>query len=281
MPRSETEIAPRAQSDGAPRLAGRLTWAAPGLWAMLTIHAGALLAFLPAARPTRGILLAMLGTFAVRNFCVSAGFHRYFSHRAFRTSRVVQFLFAFVGGMAVMRSALWWAAQHRLHHRFADREGDPHGATRGFLWSHCLWFIDAANQATPLAELRDFARFPELRWLERNEFVPIAVFALACYALGGFAGWVWTANVSTVLLCHATFALNSVSHRFGPRRYATRDRSTNLFSIALLTFGEGWHNNHHRWPGRARLGEGWRELDLSWLGIRVAERLGLVWGVRR
>jgi stearoyl-CoA desaturase (delta-9 desaturase) len=278
----ETTIrAPAVLTTAAPRREARLTWAAPGLWAMLTVHAGALLAFLPAARPTSGILAAALGTFVVRNFCVSAGFHRYFSHRAFRTSRAVQFLFALVGGMAVMRSALWWASQHRAHHRFADAEGDPHGAWRGFLWAHCLWFVDAENQATRTELMRDFAAVPELRWLERNELVPILVLVVLCYAFGGFAGWVWAANVSTVALCHVTFALNSVSHRFGPRRYATKDRSTNLLSIALVTFGEGWHNNHHRWPGRARLGEGRREIDLSWWGLAAMERVGLIWNVRR
>jgi stearoyl-CoA desaturase (delta-9 desaturase) len=248
---------------------------------MLAIHASALLAFLPAAAPSAAVLWTTAAAFAVRTFAVSAGYHRYFSHRAFRTSRAVQFAFAFVGGMAVMRGALWWASQHRQHHRRADRDGDPHAPWRGFLWSHMTWFTTVANQPTRLRLVRDFARFPELRWLDRHEWAPVAVFVAGSWAAFGLPGFVWIANVGSVVLCHATFLLNSATHRFGRRRYATADHSTNLLPVALLTFGEGWHNNHHRWPGRARLGEGWREIDVSWWAIAAMERLGLVWGVRR
>jgi len=281
--RDETGVSPAAcdAALAAETPQYRLTAKAGPLWAMLSVHLGALLAFLPAAAPTRGILLFALGTFAVRTFCVSAGFHRYFSHRAFRTTRLVQFLLAFIGGMAVMRSALWWASQHRRHHKRADQEGDPHAPWRGFLWSHCLWFATVDNQPVRMELMRDFSSYPELVWLDRHEWFPLAVFVVFCYAVGGFAGWVWGANVSSVVLCHATFALNSITHRFGRRRYSISDHSTNVLPIALLTFGEGWHNNHHRWPGKARLGEGAREPDISYWGIWLMEKLGLVWGVRR
>ena len=258
----------------------RLTWSAPGLWAMVCVHLGALLAFLPQAHPTAGDLWLALGTFVVRNFCVSAGYHRYFSHRSFKTSRFVQFLLAFIGGMAVMRSALWWAAKHRQHHATADHENDPHSPREGFWWAHIFWFMARRNQPTDLDRIEDFASYPELRFLDRYEWVPVVVLAVGCYAIGGFSGWVWGANVSTVVLCHVTFCLNSVTHTWGHRSHEIDDDSTNLWPVAVATFGEGWHNNHHRFPGRARLGEGW-QLDISWIGIAALEKVGLVRDVRR
>ena len=248
---------------------------------MVLVHVGALLAFLPEARPTTGILLFALGTYVVRCFCVSAGFHRYFSHRSFDTSRVFQFLLAFVGGMAVMRSALWWASQHRQHHSRADKEGDPHSPREGFWWSHMLWFVGRRNQETRRELVEDWAKYPELTWLDRHEWVPVVTFIGICFAYGGFAGWVWGANVSTVLLCHATFSLNSVTHIWGPAAYEIDDDSTNLLPVAVATFGEGWHNNHHRFPGRARIGETVWQIDISWYGIWVLEKLRIVHNAKR
>ena len=259
----------------------QLTLSAPGLWAMIMVHAGALLVFLPAARPTFGVLTLAFTLFVVRTFCISAGYHRYFAHSAFKTSRWLQFILAFVGGMGVMRGALWWAAHHRQHHRYADAPGDPHSPREGFLWSHLLWFCARENQETREDLIKDYAKYPELVWLDRHEWVPVATLVVLCYSLLGFAGWVWGAHISTVCLYHATFSLNSVTHRFGPRRYDLDDASTNLGVVALVTFGEGWHNNHHKYPGRARLGDGPREIDVSWWGIVLLEKLGLVWGVRR
>lgn len=272
----------------------RFTPAAPGLWAMVMIHAGALLALLPAARPTPALLALCAATYALRMFAVTAGFHRYFAHRAFKTSRAVQFLFAFIGGMAVVRGALWWAAHHRAHHRHSDERGDPHSPIHGLWWSHMGWFMARGNQATRRELIPDLTRFPELVWLDRNELAPILVFVAVCFGVGaggaalagtpvlagGFAAWVWGANVSSVLLCHSIFSLNSVSHAIGSRRYDVGDRSTNQPLVALATFGEGWHNNHHRWPGRAYLGEGWREVDISWYGLRLLAALGLVSDLR-
>ena len=259
----------------------RFTWAAPGLWAMLAIHGGALLALHPAARPTPALLALAAGLFVARAFCVSAGYHRYFSHRAYKTSRPVQLLLAFVGGMAVLRGPLWWAAHHRQHHARSDQEGDPHSPRRGLLWAHLTWFMARGNQPTRRELIKDFARYPELRFLDRHEWVPVLALIALCLAVGGFPGWVWGANVSTVLLCHSVFSINSISHRWGRRRYDVLDDSTNNFAVGLWAFGEGWHNNHHRWPARARLGERWWEVDLSWYGLWVLEKLGLVWDVRR
>lgn len=259
----------------------RFTWRAKGLWGMIIVHLTSLLAFLPAARPTAGILLFALATFAVRCFCISAGYHRYFSHHAFKTSRLVQFLLAFIGGMSVMRGALWWAAHHRAHHRFADRPGDPHSPGRSFLWAHLTWFMAQSMQATDEERIKEFKKYPELVWLDRHDWFPILFFVVFCYAVGGFPGWVWGANVSTLVLCHCVFSINSFSHRFGKRRYDLPDTSTNNFAVAIASFGEGWHNNHHQWPHRARLGETLGEIDISWYGIWVLEKLGIVWDVRR
>jgi stearoyl-CoA desaturase (Delta-9 desaturase) len=273
----------------------RLTLLAPGLWAMVTIHLGALLAFVPAARPNAPLLALLALTFAVRSFCVSAGYHRYFAHRSFKTSRFFQFVLAFVGGMAVMRGALWWAAHHRAHHTHSDGPGDPHSPKDGLLWSHFLWFMARGNQETPEQLITDFSKFPELVWLNRHEWVPIAALVLSClgagalwgYAVGddpirwAFAAWVWGANVSSVLLCHCTFSINSISHTLGSVRYEeTGDSSRNNFLVAIASFGEGWHNNHHRWPARARLGERFWEIDLSWYGLRVLRFFGIVGDVR-
>lgn len=259
----------------------RFTWRAKGLWAMIIVHLGAMLAFLPQARPTLGILLFAAATFVVRAFCISAGYHRYFSHHSYKTSRFFQFLLAFIGGMGVMRGALWWAAHHRVHHRFADRPGDPHSPGRSFLWAHLTWFMAQSMQETNTETIAEFMKYPELVWLDRHEWFPILVFVVFCFAVGGFPGWVWGANVSTLCLCHSVFSINSFSHRYGARRYDLPDTSTNNLGVAIASFGEGWHNNHHKWPHRARLGETLGEIDISWYGILFLERLGIVWDVKR
>ncbi|MFT7668946.1 MAG: stearoyl-CoA desaturase (delta-9 desaturase) [Planctomycetota bacterium] len=261
---------------------------------MVMIHAGALLALLPIAHPTLPLLLFCALTYAVRMFAITAGYHRYFAHHAFKTSRPIQFLFAFVGGMAVLRGALWWAAHHRAHHKFSDKVGDPHSPVHGLWWSHAGWFMARGNQETRGDLIPDLLKYPELVWLNKHEIVPIVIFVLGCLATGAawghyhgaealesaFAFWVWGANVSSVLVCQSMFSLNSASHALGTRRYDVDDESTNNFPIALATFGEGWHNNHHRWPNRAFLGEKLWEIDISWYGIKAMRAFGLVYDVR-
>ncbi|MFT3805993.1 acyl-CoA desaturase [Arenimonas sp.] len=231
--------------------------------------------------------------YGMRMFAITGFYHRYFSHKAFRTSRTTQFLFAMLGAACVQRGPLWWAAHHRHHHRHADTEQDLHSPRHGFFRSHMGWFLTPAAFRTRLEALPDLLDFPELRWLDRFDIlVPIAL-AASLYLLGdslqahapslGTDGpqlLVWGFFVSTVALFHATVTINSLAHRWGSRRYATRDDSRNNWLLALLTFGEGWHNNHHHFPGSARQGFRWWEIDLTYYGLRLMCSLGLVWDLR-
>lgn len=232
--------------------------------------------------------------YALRVFAVTAGYHRYFSHRSFKTSRAVQFAFALVGTTALQKGPLWWAALHRHHHRYADTEKDIHPPTvKGFWWAHLGWILSPQYEATRWHEIRDFARYPELRWLNRHHLLPAVLVASLLFVFGwavdrwwpelGTSGWqllIWGFFVSTVLLWHVTFSVNSLAHVFGRRRFATRDTSRNSFLLALITFGEGWHNNHHRFPGSERQGFFWWEVDFTHYGLKFMEWLGLVWDLR-
>ncbi|MCW0462282.1 hypothetical protein NB717_003350 [Xanthomonas sacchari] len=227
-----------------------------------------------------GMAVAM---YAVRMFALTGFYHRYFAHRAFKTSRPVQFLFAAIGATCVQRGPLWWAAHHRNHHRHTDTPADPHSPRQhGFWWSHSGWFLTPRGFRTDWEAIPDLRRFPELRFLDRFDLLLPVLLALALFLLGewlqqhvpqlGTDGpqlLVWGFFVSTVALFHATFTINSLAHRFGSRRFDTRDDSRNNLWLALLTFGEGWHNNHHFFPGAARQGFRWWELDLTWYGLKA------------
>ncbi|UPG84330.1 acyl-CoA desaturase [Luteibacter aegosomatis] len=239
------------------------------------------------------IVVAVL-LYAVRMFALTGFYHRYFSHRAFRTSRAVQFVFAVIGAACVQRGPLWWAAHHRHHHIHADTPRDPHSPrVHGFLWSHAGWFLTPAAFATDLDRLPDLRHYPELRWLDRYDLVVPVALAVFLYALGAalnafVPSWgtsgaqllVWGFFVSTVVLFHATVTINSLAHRFGSRRFSTRDDSRNNPWLAVLTFGEGWHNNHHFFPGSARQGFRWWEIDLTWYGLKAMQACGLVWDLK-
>lgn len=232
--------------------------------------------------------------YAVRMFAITAFYHRYFSHRTFQTSRGVQFVFAAIGAASVQRGPLWWAAHHRHHHRHADQPLDPHSPREGGFWrSHMGWFLTRDAFATDLSRIPDLAVFPELRWLDRFDTAVPVLLAASLYATGeALQRWapalhtdgpqllVWGFFISTVVLFHATVTINSLAHRFGRRRFDTRDDSRNNLWLALLTFGEGWHNNHHFFPGTVRQGFRWWEVDLTWYGLRVMALLGLVKGLK-
>jgi stearoyl-CoA desaturase (delta-9 desaturase) len=216
-------------------------------------------------------------TYATRCFGVAAGFHRYFSHRSFRAGRVVQFGLALLGTLALQKGVLWWVSTHRRHHAVADTPDDVHSPHhRSFLYSHCGWFLDPANQTVEPNRVRDLLRYPELVWLDRWRFVPIVAFAGGLWLLGPTV-FVWGFCVSTVALWHATLSTGSFSHRVGGyRNFDTADDSRNNRVIAAVLLGEGWHNNHHRSPRAARHGTSRAEPDPIHGGLRMLERLRLV-----
>lgn len=227
-------------------------------------------------------LLLCAVSYFVRMFGITAGYHRYFSHRAYKTSRVFQFFLACLGCSALQKGPLWWAGHHRHHHRYSDSEGDPHSPLQGgFLWSHVGWILTPDYEARPAGVIRDFERYPELRWLDRWYWTPGIALALLCFALDGWTGLAWGFFISTVLLYHGTFTVNSLCHLFGRRRYQTEDDSRNNLLVALITLGEGWHNNHHHYQGSANQGFFWWEIDMSYYILRGLQTIGLVRGLRK
>jgi stearoyl-CoA desaturase (delta-9 desaturase) len=231
--------------------------------------------------------------YSARMFAITGFYHRYFSHKAFRTSRAMQFAFAVLGAASVQRGPLWWAAHHRHHHRHADTALDIHSPRHGFWRSHMGWFLTPRNFATNHAAIKDLTRFPELRWLDRFDILVPVLLAVSLYALGSLLEskvpalqtsgpqlLIWGFFISTVVLFHITVTINSLAHRWGRRRFATNDDSRNNWLLALLTFGEGWHNNHHHYPGSARQGFKWWEIDLTYYGLRLLSWLGLVWELK-
>jgi stearoyl-CoA desaturase (delta-9 desaturase) len=221
------------------------------------------------------------GLYALRMFCITAGYHRYFSHRSFRTGRVMQFALAFGGGMAAQKGALWWAAHHRHHHRASDQADDVHSPKRGFWWSHAGWILCRKYDATDLGAVPDLARYPELVFLNRWHWIPPAALGVACFLAGGWSALWIGFFLSTAITYHSTFCINSLTHLFGRRRYATTDTSRNSLLMALLTFGEGWHNNHHYYQASANMGFYWWEIDVSYCVLRLLSWTGLVWDLRR
>jgi stearoyl-CoA desaturase (delta-9 desaturase) len=221
-----------------------------------------------------------LGLLVVRTWGVTAGYHRYFAHRTYRTSRAFQFVLAVLAQSSVQKGALWWAAHHRVHHRESDRPGDVHSPVqRGFWYAHVGW-IFADTEATRWDRIRDFARYPELRFLNRWHLLPPIALAIGCLAWMGWPGLFVGFFASTVLLWHHTFLVNSLAHVRGKRRFPTSDQSRNNPIIAFLTLGEGWHNNHHHCPGSCRNGFYWWEVDVTYYVLCALARIGLVWDLR-
>jgi stearoyl-CoA desaturase (delta-9 desaturase) len=231
----------------------------------------------------------------VRVFALTAFYHRYFSHRAFKTSRLVQFLGALLGSSAAQRGPIWWAAHHRHHHRASDKPTDIHSPVQdGILWSHMLWFMTDENYQTNQRIVKDWLKFPELRLLDRYDFMAPILLAASVYTLGvvlaeyapqlgtnGPQMLIWGFVISTLTLYHVTFSINSLAHKFGTQPYHTNDDSRNNFWLALLTFGEGWHNNHHYFPNSARQGFRWWEIDLSYYVLVALSCFGLVWDLKQ
>jgi len=229
----------------------------------------------------------------VRMFAITGGYHRYFSHRSYKTSRFFQTVLALLGASAAQNGPLWWVSHHRYHHQHSDTEQDIHPPSRGLWWAHVGWVLSREFSHTRWPLIRDLAKFPELRFIDRyNTWAPVLLGA----SLFAFGAWcaarypqlntsamqmlIWGFFISTVLVYHGTFAINSLTHAFGKRRFNTSDNSRNSFLLALVTLGEGWHNNHHRYPGSERQGFYWWEIDPTHYVLRVLAALGIVWDLR-
>ena len=220
----------------------------------------------------------------LRAIGLTLAFHRYFAHRAFQMGRPARFVWTFIGTAAMQKGPLWWAGHHVNHHRFADRDGDPHSpAVSGFYYAHIGWFLNDARHdrlAPTNPVVRDFSSAPEIVWLERYHVVPPLALAVAMFLAGGWPWLVWGFCLPTMTLAHATFAINTINHMFGSRRFETRDASRNNVLTAVFAAGEGWHNNHHRYQRAARTGfYGW-EFDPTWYVIQAMKAVGLAWDVQ-
>lgn len=245
----------------------------------LLLHAGVLAIWWTPA--TTGLLAWLVASYMIRMFGVTAGYHRYFGHRSYKLGRAAQFAMAFLAQTSTQKGALWWAAHHRLHHRESDREGDVHSPSRrGFWWAHVGWVLSNDFDAYDSRVVAEFERYPELVWLNRQHWVPTVLFGGAIAWIGGWPAFLWGYVISTVVLYHCTFAINSMAHLWGTRRFETHDESRNNWWLALITLGEGWHNDHHYSPGSCRQGLRWWELDVTFLVLRLLSWLGLVRSMR-
>ncbi|MST01277.1 MAG: acyl-CoA desaturase [Pedosphaera sp.] len=238
--------------------------------------------------------IAAILFYFIRMFAVTGFYHRYFSHRTFKTSRVAQFVFALLGSSAIQRGPLWWAAHHRNHHQHSDHEPDVHSPIKhGFVWAHVGWFTSPRNFPTDYKAVKDFAQYPELVFLNRFDMLIPVLLAALTYGFGAALAYWWPASgtsgmqmlvwgffVSTTVLFHCTASINSFAHLIGFRRFKTTDKSRNSLILALLTLGEGWHNNHHHYMHSARQGFYWWEIDITYYGLKAMSWVGLIWDLR-
>ena len=222
-----------------------------------------------------------IGSYYLRMVAVTAGYHRYFSHRSYKTSRLFQFILAFLAMTSAQKGVLWWAAHHRHHHKYSDQKEDIHSPLqRGFWFSHVGWVLSANYMQTDFALVRDFHRYPEIRFLDRFYFIPPCAYALLMYSVWGFPGLIWGFFISTTALYHCTFFINSLTHMIGRVRYKSNDGSKNSFMLAVLCCGEGWHNNHHHYQSAVNQGWFWWEVDLSYYVLSLLSWFGIVWDLR-
>ncbi len=229
---------------------------------------------------TVGVLLLVF-LYSVRMFAVTAGYHRYFSHRSYKTSRAGQFILAMLAQSSAQRGVLWWAAKHRAHHRYSDTPQDSHSPRhRGFWFAHVGWIFAIKDGEADYQMVSDLSRYPELVWLDRHRFLPAIVLGILVWLVAGWECLIVGFFMSTVLLYHCTFAINSLAHIVGKKRYLTGDDSRNNWLLALVTFGEGWHNNHHHYQTSTRQGFRWWEIDITYYLLRVLSLLRVVWDLR-
>ncbi len=243
------------------------------------IHVACLAAIWTGVSARAAVIAVVL--YWTRMFVITGGYHRYFSHRTYKTSRWFQFLLGLVGTSCVQKGPIWWAATHRRHHKYSDLPEDVHSPRQSGFWhSHVGWITSQEFVATDLRLVKDLARYPELRWLGTYHFVAPVLLAIACWLYAGWSGLIVGFGWSTVVLWHSTFTINSLAHVFGSRRYETTDDSRNNWLLALLTMGEGWHNNHHHYMSSTRQGFFWWEVDASYYVLRALSAMGIVWGIK-
>ncbi|MGZ3452325.1 MAG: acyl-CoA desaturase [Polyangiales bacterium] len=241
------------------------------------VHALAIYGVIKLGWSWKGFGLA-IALYYFRMFFVTAGYHRYFSHRSFRTSRVFAFILGFFAETTAQKGIFWWAGHHRQHHRYSDQPGDVHSALRfGFLWSHVGWILSRGYEDSDESRIKDLTKFPELRLLDRYWWAPPWMLGIGLFLVGGWWALVWGLFVSTTILWHGTFTINSLTHMFGHRRYKTTDNSKNSAILAFITMGEGWHNNHHYYQRSVRQGFFWWEFDFTYYILKALSLFGIVW----
>src|SRR5215510_4973973 len=249
---------------------------------MFIFHAGALAAVFWFS--WKAIAFSVLLSWIGGSLGIGVGFHRLLTHRGFKTPKAVEYLLTFCGLLALEGGAINWVVTHRIHHGFTEKPGDPHSPRDGRWWAHMGWILRGTAQQHSEKVMRRYApdlmKDPVHVWLNRLYFVPLILCGLGLLAIGGWSALMWGVFFRVTFGLHATWLVNSATHLWGSRRFATTDDSTNNWWVALLTFGEGWHNNHHAFPRAARHGLKWYELDINWWNIRVLEILGLAWDVR-
>lgn len=248
----------------------------PSAVAFILVHLACFLAIWTGV--TWEAVLLGVALYWIRIFAIGAGYHRYFSHRAFKTSRVFQFILAFLAQSTTQKSVLWWGAKHRHHHRYSDTEIDVHSPKHlGFWKAHMGWIFMPKHGDTDLSQIADMAKYPELMFLHKYEQLPSVVLAVACFLIAGWPGLIVGFFWSTVVVYHATFCINSLAHVHGKRRYITGDDSRNNWMLAIATMGEGWHNNHHAYQSAARQGFRWYEWDPTYYILKALSWIGVVW----
>ena len=232
--------------------------------------------------PVSGKVIALAGFgYLIRMFGITAGYHRYFSHRSFKTSRAFQFVLAVFGLLAMQNGPLWWSSWHRRHHKYSDTPQDPHSLrSRGFYHAHMGWIFDSASDSPDFSNIKDLTVYPELQFLDRHKWFPLVAYAIGCFAVAGLSGLVWGFLVSTILALQSTMLINSLAHMWGSRPYETTDDSRNNMLLALLTLGEGWHNNHHYYMSSVRQGFRWWQIDITYYVLRGLALVGIVWDLR-
>jgi len=267
------------QRRGKPESFYKITWGYQTIPFMI-VHLIAIIGIFYVSITGKLILLCVL-TYYIRMFGISGGYHRYFAHRSYKTSRVFQFLMAFLAQTSSQKGALWWASYHRHHHMYPDQPEDAHSPVQhGFWWGHVGWILSPHHKDTKYQLIKDFAKYPELMFLNKFEFIPTLTLAGLLYVFGGWPALYWGFFLSTTILWHGTFSVNSITHMFGWQRYKTDDTSTNNFWVTALTNGEGWHNNHHHTPWSSRHAHAWWEIDVSFYLLKVLSFFRIVWDLK-